>query len=241
MTEKLPRKLIYELDSMAAKLITAEPEERARLLTHLIRQEESGNVPLSALVAMTEGELNAVSLYAVGALGRNGQPQAVTHLVRLLQSHQEESPMLLESIVDALGETGDSTASPVLLELLGLQASLDSLLKRAQAWLGQFSALAPLFKRALEQEKKRRSNREMLLLPVIRALGKIKDPQASAKLAPYLEHSDALVRWHTIQNLMHSGHKEFREPLRQLAQHDESDLVREMAAIAVDNLTPAEP
>ena len=227
MTDKLPRKLIQELDNLAHKLVTAAPEERNRILTHLLRYEESGKVPLGALVRMTEEEeVNAVSVYAIEALGRNRQPEAVAQLLRLLQRHRGENYMLLETLVDALGETGSPQGAQPLLELLGFRPMWRSWLERVLPWL------------RAKEDASARARREYLVLPVLRALAKIKEPRASVRLGMFLEHKDPLVRWHTIQNLVNTGRREHLPDLRKMAEQDPNDMVREMASIALEKLEP---
>ncbi|MDH4248342.1 MAG: HEAT repeat domain-containing protein [Deltaproteobacteria bacterium] len=229
MTGKLPRKLIDELDGLAQKLITAAPEERNRILTHLQRYEESGLVPLPVLIQMSEEDLNAVSVYAIGALGRNRQPAAVDQLLRLLQRHRNESAMLLETLVEALGETGAPQTALPLLELLGIRPG----------WRGVLERLIPAMRK--KEDTKALATREYLVLPVVRALAKINNPQSTARLGEFLGHKDPLVRWHTIQAMSNTGRLEFIENFRVLAAQDPDSIVREMAAIALDRLLPPPP
>ena len=57
-------------------------------------------------------------------------------------------------------------------------------------------------------------------------------------LAPFLNHSDPLLRLHAIQNLMKSGVKDFNDKLRALSADDEHELVRQAAELALSKLSP---
>lgn len=229
MTEKLPKELIEELDGLMARLMRGNADERAQAMNRLTSLERSGRIPLSLLLDMAEESNPSVAMYAVGALGRNGGREAVAKLVALASGFRDANALMVETLVDALGETGSAEATPVLLEIIG----------RGGGWgrklLGRLSRKK---KEAADAEQER--FRAYMLLPVVRALEKIGDPKAIDAIADLLEHRDPLIRCHVIRTFINAG---ARNPkLQHLAEHDPNQMVKEVAQIAVEKLGPvAEP
>jgi len=168
-------------------------------------------------------------MYAISALGRNGQPEAVDQLIKLFGKNRESHPLFLETIIDALGDTKSSKASGPLLEMLGIKTGL------VERLLGRRS------KKEDEDGSLAKQAREHFALPVIRALENIQDPKAAEKLGEFLDHPDYLVRCHTIQNIQNCGLTGFIAKLKEMSKKDEHKLVRESADIAQGHLQPLPP
>jgi HEAT repeat protein len=228
MAAKLPRATIEELDGLVEQLAKPEANLRETALVRLTEFERSGRMPLEALLDFCESENPTLSMYAISALGRNGEPAAVKKLIDLAERHRGGNLLFLEQIVDALGEAHSPSASSVLLGLLGIRTGWS---KRLFGRRG----------RKEEEEGESEPNRAQITLPVLRALEKIADPKASALLGEFLTHPEPLVRWHAIQNLVRCNVPDFAERLKELAANDASELVREAAAIAVERLVPLPP
>ncbi|MDH5752949.1 MAG: HEAT repeat domain-containing protein [Deltaproteobacteria bacterium] len=229
MTIKLPKKILQELDELAEGLIKEQAEEREKILGKLIRYEQSGKVPLPAILVMADAEVLPISLYAIGALGRNGEPQAVDKLVALLEKNRNESALLLETIVDALGEAGSARGAPSLLGLLGLRPI-------PTGWRALLDRLLANFRKSGGQEPQPEQQNPLLRLPVIRALEKIADPGSTAQLGVFLDDPDPLVRWHTMRGIAKCGLTSFNDRLRRMAEQDDNEIVRDMAQIALDGM-----
>jgi HEAT repeat protein len=229
MTLKLPRHVIDELDGLVEELSRNDPQRRESALVKLTDNERSGRVPLPVLLEMAGDERPTLSMYAISALGRNGGPAAVNKLLELLEAKREGNALLVETIVDALGECGSATAAPALLGLLGMRTGWTNKLFNRKARREEPVAEAEL------------RLREYLTLPVIRALARIADPKTAALLGDYLAHPDPLVRWHAIQNLRQSKLTDFNDRLKRIAEQDQSALVRELASIALEQLNPLPP
>ncbi|HKI98371.1 MAG TPA: HEAT repeat domain-containing protein [bacterium] len=228
MAMKLPRVTIEELDSLVDQLNKPDVQLRDAAMARLADYERAGRVPLEALLEFSESENASLSMYAISALGRNGEPAAVKKLIDLAERHRTGNSIFLEQIIDALGETRNTGASSVLLSLLGIRGG----------WSGK------LFGRKGRKEDEAPEVvriREAVTLAVLRALEKIEDPKAAELLGEYLEHPEPLVRWHAVQNLVHCNVAKFNDRLREMAAGDKSELVREAASLAVDRLEPLPP
>ena len=147
-------------------------------------------------------------------------------LLALAARHREGNPLLLETVVDALGEAGSEAATPVLLGLIGAGGSWKNRL------MGKFSRR----KDSAGPEEER--FRAFMLLAVMRAIEKIADPKAAEAIGDMLEHEDPLVRCHVIRTFMNSGLASRSEALQKLADSDPNDIVKELAGIAVSKLFP---
>lgn len=229
MAMKLPRATIEELEGLVDQLGKDDPRKREQAMLRLEDYERSGRVPLEALLEFSEAQQPSLSMYAIAALGRNGGPAAVKRLVELAERHRGGNVLFLETIVDALGETREAAAAPVLLSLLGIRTG----------WTGKLPWRRG--RKAEEDEAEGGPDRERLALPVVRALEKIGDAGAAERLGDYLEHPDALVRWHTVQLLAKCNLGAFGARIKAMAEDDADELVREAAAIAADKLTPLPP
>ena len=227
MTEKLPKAQIQELDGLMKQLLHGNAEERGAAMSRLTAYERSGRLSLPLLIEMAGESDPTVTMYAISALGRNGHPQAVKKLAALAAAHREGNPLLLETIVEALGETRSMAATPALLELLGIAGS----------WTGRL--LGRLSRRNEEQQARMERLRAQMALPVTRALERIADPRAAEALGAFLDHEDALVRCHTIRAMTNAGFTGSLERIRQLAEGDPNPTVQELARIALDRLAPS--
>lgn len=224
MAIKMPRVTIEELDGLIEQLSKNDVVKRDSAMVRLGDYERSGKIPLAVLLDLSEEEHPPVSMYAISALGRNGEPAAVKKLLELLDKHRKSNPIFFETIIDALGQARSSSASGVLLSLLGIQTG----------WKGKlFKSRKGDSEKEDEGEKRRK---DQLALPVIRALEQIEDAKAAELLGDFLSHSDSLVRWHTVQNVMRCGVRDFDGKLKEMAKQDESPLVREIADIALEKL-----
>jgi HEAT repeat protein len=224
MAVKLPRELIAELDKLFDDLTKPDPELRSIAMSRLTQYEQAGKLPIEALVDLADAPHPAVSMYSIGALGRAQRPEAVQKLVELAEKNRTGNPLFLETIIDALGDAGSKAATEWLLDLLGIKLGWRNKL------LGKFS-----FKKEEVTPEEERMRAQMTL-PVVRALEKIKDPKAAEALWMCVDSEDPLVRWHAIQAVMKCELTEFTPKLKTLAEHDSSDLVREMAQIALAKL-----
>lgn len=230
MTVKLPRSTLHELERLVEQLTRGDADKRNIAMNRLSDYERSGKIPLDLLLELSEAEKPSVSMYAITALGRNGQPSAVNKLIALMEKHKTSNPLFLETIIDALGDAKNPKAAAVLLGLIGIKRGLTGKLfgRRGR-------------KNNPEEEGHDEGLREFLTLSVIRALEKIQDPGATKLLADYLAHPDPIVRWHIIQTILKCGLAEFNGQLREMAGRDDNKLVREMADIAVSKLEPLPP
>jgi HEAT repeat protein len=228
MALKLPHATIEELDALVEQLGKPDAKLRDDAMLRLGEFERSGRMPLQALLDFSESEQPALAMYAISALGRNGEPAAVKKLIELTERHRSGNLLFLEQLVDALGETRNVGASGLLLGLLGIR----------KGWSGKLFGRRS---RKDEEEAAAEPNRAQITLPVLRALEKIEDPKAAQLLGEYLSHAEPLVRWHAIQNLVKCNVTEFLERLKEMAERDDNDLVREAASIAVDRLEPLPP
>lgn len=229
MAIKIPRATIEELEGLVEQLNKPDPKLREDAMSRLDDHERSGRVPVEALLEIAESDRPNLSMYAIHALGRNGTPAAVKKLIELAERNRTGNVLFLETIVDALGEAGDATASSVLLGLLGIRTGLTGKLFGRRGRKGE------------DEDPQAERLREQLTLPVVRALEKIADPKAAEQLGGFLEHGDALVRWHTIRALAACNVGTFGARIRELADGDPHELVREAAAIALDKLEPLPP
>lgn len=226
MAMKLPRELLDELDKLFDDLTKTDPEVRRMAMAKLTIYEQSGKLPVEALIDLADAPHPAISMYAIGAIGRSKRPEAVAKLLALGEQHRTGNPLYLETIIDALGDAGSRAATEFLLDLLGIKLGWKNKL------LGRLS-----FKKEETTPEEERL-RAQLTLPIVRALEKIQDPKAAEALWMCIESEDPLVRWHAIQTVMKCELTEFTPKLKTLAQHDRSDLVREMAQIALTKLEP---
>lgn len=231
MTLKLPRTTIEELERLVGELTKPDPNRREEAMIRLTDFEKAGMVPLTTLVKLSEHEHPPLSMYAITALGRNAGAQAVKQLTRLLQKNREGNVLFLETIVDALGETKSSKASGPLLELLGIRSGL----------IGRVLGRRQNNSKENSEDSEAERLREQMALPVIRALEKIEDPKAAELTGEYMEHPNHLVRWHTINMILKCRLTGFNSKLKEIAKSDESDLVREMAEIAEEQLKALPP
>jgi HEAT repeat protein len=222
----ITRETLKELDGLLDVMAKGSPEARQAVTTRLMGFEQSGRVPFSALLTLADEANPSVAMYAIAALGRSKRPEAVKKLAELLERHREGNPLFLETVVDALGETGDTSAGPALLAAIGINTA---------GWSGKLLSRLSR-KKADEAAIERR--RERLTLPVLRALEKLVDGKTAPHLRPFLDHNDPFVRWHAIQALVAAQARQFNDRLRAMAQQDDNELVREMAGIALAKLAP---
>lgn len=229
MAIKMPRTTIEELEGLVDQLTKNDPQKRENAMVRLTDYERTGKIPLEVLIDLSKNDHPPLSMYAISALGRNGQPDGVDHLIKLFVKHRKSHVLFLETIIDALGESKSHKAAGPLLELLGIKTGL---VKRL---LGRRS------KKEEEEGSEAQKTREHFALPVLRALEKIQDPKASEKLGEFLDHPDYLVRCHTIQNIQNCRLTAFSGKLKEMAKKDEHELVRESADIAHGYLQPLPP
>jgi HEAT repeat protein len=226
MTEKLPKSLIDELDGLMKQILHGGPEHRGEAMARLTEYEQAGRIPLSLLIQLADESNPAVAMYAASALGRSGQPAAVKKLLGMLAASRDGNPLILETVVDALGESKSPEATPALLDLLKLGASWTSRLREK-------------FSRRSDADREREEKlRDQMTLPVSRALEKIADSRAAEAIGPFLDHADPLVRCHAIRTLLNAGFSRGLDRLRELAERDPNPLVKQLAQIAVDRLSP---
>ena len=226
MAMKLPRATIEELDQLVEQLTKPDPERREAALRRLESYERSGQLPLEALVEYSQSDYAPLSMYAIAALGRNGQPGAVKKLSELLEQHRQGNPLVLETVIDALGETGDANATGPLMALLGIRSG----------WSGRLFG-----RKSKDEDAQQERQRERLVLPVLRALGKVVDPKGAELLGAYLEHADHLVRWHALQCIARGQSALFNDRVRALADKDPHQLVRDAAQLLLTKLAPLPP
>jgi HEAT repeat protein len=229
MQERMSEDVIKELDQMMDRLNKGDVEERQLILTRLIDFEKSGQIPVSALLQMADEANPTMAMYAVGALGRSKHPAGVTKLIALAEEYRTRHPMFTETVVDALGETGDKAATLLLMDFLGIKSGWKSKL------LGKF---------ALKKEEptpEEQAFRNYIVLPTIRALAKLSDPRAADAFSALLNHADNLVRWHAIQGIVACGLTDYVPQLAQIGQKDPNALVREAALIAVERMQSPPP
>lgn len=225
MAQKVTREIIEELDILVSKLMTEDTEEREKILSKLNRYERSGILPLKVMLELANEESPSISMFAISALGREGSNQSVAKLVELLDKNREENPLFVDTLIDALGDSKNQKAAAPLLSILGIRKSLISkLLKKTGKKQAENNGKAEL--------------KQFYVLPVIRALEKIEDPAAAELLVPFLDHEDALVRWHTIQNIAKCGLKGQIQKLEEIRAKDDNEVVREIADIALEKLNP---
>jgi HEAT repeat protein len=230
MSQKLPKELIKELDELSVQLTKGTPEERDVAMSRLGEYEKSGTISIDVLMDMAGHVDPSLRMYAIMALGRNGSARAVRKLQEMAQELDTGNVLLLETVVDALGQTGDKEVIPLLLSLLGIQT---------KGWTSRL--LGRLGKRKDEPSREQLRRRDHLTLPVIRALEKIPDAQAAELLGEYLEHDDPFVRWHTIQILVKTNFGGYNDSLKRMAESDQNNLVREMAEIALQKIQGLPP
>ena len=229
MAVNLPRGIAEELDTLVEQLGKPDAKLREKATVRLLEHERAGRVPLAALLEFSESDNPSLSMYAISALGRNGEPKAVTRLVEMVERNRDGNALYLEQIIDALGDTHSTDAAGVLLGLLGIRTGWGSKLFGRRG-------------RKEEDEAAQARFRERVTLPVLRALEKIADPKAAQALgAGYLSHQDPLVRWHAVQILLHCNLGDHNAKLREMAEQDADDLVREAASIAIERLEPLPP
>ncbi len=226
MAMKLPKELIAELDKLFEDLTKPDPELRRLAMSRLNNYEQAGKIPLEALIDLAGAPHPAISMYAIGALGRSKRPEAVERLLALTQEHRAGNVLFLETIIDALGDAGGKAATEPLLELLGIKLG----------WKNKLLGRLSLKKEEVTPEDERL--RAQLALPIVRALEKIQDPKAAEALWLCVDSEDPIVRWHVIQAVMKCELTEFNSKLKTLAEHDSSEIVREMAQIALTKLGP---
>jgi HEAT repeat protein len=226
MAIKLPKELIEELDKLFDDLTKPDPELRRIAMTRLTNYEQAGKLPLEAMIDLADAPHPAVSMYAIGALGRSRRPEAVQKLMALAELHRAGNFLFLETIIDALGDAGSKEATEKLLEFLGIKLG----------WRNKLLGKLSFKKEEVTPEEERQ--RAQLTLPIVRALEKIQDAKAAEALWVCVDSEDPLVRWHAIQAVMKCELTEFNSKLKSLAQHDTSEIVREMADIALTKLGP---
>lgn len=229
MPARMSEEVIKELDQMMDRLNKGDVDERQLITTRLLDYEKSGKIPLEALLEMADEDNPTIAMYAVGALGRSRHPAAVLKLVALAEQYRTRHPMFTETVVDALGETGDKAATPLLLDFLGVKSGWKSKL------LGKFSL------KKEEQTEEEKGFRTYVALPAIRALAKLGDPRAAEAFGVCLEHEDSLVRWHAVQGIVACGLTDFIGRLARMGQGDADALVREAAQIAVERMQSPPP
>jgi HEAT repeat protein len=227
MAVRLPEEMIKELDGMMERLNKGDVDERQAVITRLMDYEKQGKIPVEVLLEMADEENVTPAMYAISALGRSRHPAAVGKLLELAEQYRSRHPMFTETVVDALGETGDKAATVLLLDFLGIRSGWKNKL------LGKLKKEEPA-----EEEKRFRI---YITLPAIRALAKLADPRAADALSQFLDHEDSLVRWHAVQGIVKCGLTNLIPRLQQLAANDPNDLVREAAAIAVDSMQTPPP
>ncbi|MCZ6532280.1 MAG: HEAT repeat domain-containing protein [SAR324 cluster bacterium] len=228
MAAKLPRRIIAQLDEQIGKLSKGVPEERQEALTRLVGFEKSGTIPLESLIEMSDSPDSNLAIYAIMALGRNKSTEAAKKLVKLLEDNRQGNMVKIEMIVDALGAAGQKVATRPLLGLLSIDVGAKG---KLLGWLGRKSG-----KEQTDPERVR--VQDYLTLPVVRALENLMDPAAAEALAPFLDHSDPLVRWHAIQAMLKCRVTDYNGKLQQMSKEDVHDLVREAALIALSELSP---
>lgn len=222
--KKLPRDMVLELDKLVETLAGDNPEERHVAMSRLESFEKGGKIPLDVLMDMADETNPSMMMYGITALGRNKTPPAVRKLIELVGKHKEGHQILLETVVDALGETGDRAGAPALLELMGIE-------------LGLGAKVRSLVRRKKQVSPEQQRRREVLALPVVRAVEKMGDPKASTAVAGYLGNEDSVVRWHAIRAIANAKITDFNDKLRDLAAEDEDEVVREAAQIALNELS----
>ncbi len=232
MAEKLPKATLKELDKIMLTLSSIKPGERDAAMTRLRDFETGGKLPISALIDMSHHSNPTMSMYAIGALGRNGSANAHETLLGLIEEHAAGNILMLETIVDALGECGDTGAVPVLLGLLDIQI---------KGWKSKLMGRLVKRKDKEEEHPQTEKRREHLTTPVVRALVKLGDPSVVEPLEKYLQHPDAVLRWHMIQLLVTTNSQKYTEQLKEMSESDESDLVKEMAEIALRKIGSLPP
>jgi len=226
--QKLPKALIEELDGLMKQLRHGNAEERGAAMSRLTAYEQSEKISLPLLIEMADETNPSLSMYAITALGRNGRPDAVRKLAAKAAALREANPMLLETVVDALGDTRSKEAVPALLDLLGI----------GNNWTSRL--FGRLTRKNEEQQAKQERLRQQMMLPVARALEKIGDPRAVEATAFMLDHPEALVRCHAIRAAINAGFTRSLDRIKQIAETDGNATVRELAQIALSKLG-AEP
>lgn len=223
--QKLPKALIDELDGLMKQLRHGNAEERGVAMSRITAYEQAGKISLPLLIEMADESDPTTSMYAIMALGRNGRPQAVKKLAAIASALREGNPLLLETVVDALGETRSKDAVPALLELLGVGGNWTSRL------FGRLS------RKNEEQQAKLERLRQQMTLPAARALEKIGDPRSVEAAAFLLDHEDPLVRCHAIRAAINAGFTRRLDRIKQMAESDGNETVRELAQIALSKLS----
>ncbi|MDH4225066.1 MAG: HEAT repeat domain-containing protein [Deltaproteobacteria bacterium] len=221
---KLPKRVLQELDLLFAKLSDKTHEVRESALSRLMAYESQGTIPLEALLAMLDEKNPVCVMYAISALGRNQSPKAVKQLLALAKRYSKTMDVLMmENVVDALGTAKSKEGLPILLEIIGVSGFWKKVSGRL------------VVKKTTDEAQR---FRDYLLLPVLRALEKIGDPRTGEALGPLLDHDDSLVRWHTLKILMAAGVKDYNARIKEMAEKDPVQVVREAATIAMAKLSP---
>ncbi len=227
MANKLTKKAAEELDKLVHNLKSKEPEERSIAIKRLIDFERSGRVPLESLLQISKEGTPAQVMYAISALGRNSQPAAVNRLMEMLEKNKREHPLLLETIVDALGKAKNKQATEPLLKLLGLRlgatGKLLSKMKKTSAKT-----------KSSKEDSNQETIRNFVKLPVIRALKNIGDDRVAPLVGYLLEDKDVLVRWHTLEVISLASDFSHLEKIKDMEKNDESHLVKEKASIVLE-------
>jgi len=132
--------LIAALHDPAAGLV----EEAAQALASI--GDRKANAPLAALLRSGPDRITRRSRIVVAqALGRLGGADAVTALLHALSAAEDEE--LAEGVVDALGKTGSSRATPALTALIqrnDISFGLRRILVRAMGEIGDPKGIDPL-------------------------------------------------------------------------------------------------
>jgi len=225
MAIKLSKDVIEELDELMEKLSKGDPEDRQMASARLVGYESSGKIPLEAILEMADDENPSVSIYAIQALSRNKSGPAIKKLVKKCREVKDGNLILLETIIDALGATGDPSTAPLLFELVGMQ-------------YGTMARVKARFKGKAKAQGNDSRRINHLMLPVVRALSGIQDPKIAEKLGGFLEHEDSLVRWHAIQGLLKTRVTTYNDRLKKMASDEKNEIVREACEIALAELAP---
>lgn len=228
MVVKIPRELIHELDTLIGTLSNGDSEERERALHLLIDHEQQGNIPIEALLDFSKEKEIPRLTYAIFALGRNGSSKAVERLLELSETYLYENPVMLENVIDALGSSGSTQSVPLLLRLLGLKTGWGRIFKH-------------LSSRREESRRRAEFNRVYTRSATARALARVGGLQAAECVAPLLEDTDPVVRWHAVKLIKDANCRDHHEWLKRLADSDTHETVREIAALALEQLKHLPP
>ncbi len=208
------------LKTLMENLTRGDVVQRSEATARLLEREKNGKTTLPMLISWSRGKDIPQVMYAIGALGRNQSPKALKQLLLLLHKHQNGNPLFVEVIVTALGDTGNRKAVSPLLRLLGVST-----------WRKLIKGKSHVI-----DLEKIPENRNTIRLAVIRALANIIGSKDARWMGVFLHDEDPLVRWHTIQLMGQSGCREFIKDIEHLAKHDKSEIVKEKADIALDEM-----